>query len=101
MYNSAYCLIYPSSYEGFGIPVIEAMRAGCPVVAVNTSSIPEVAGNAGLLVDNPDCNELVYALLTIDKNRQQLINAGFTQAAKFSWNKCFNETQKVYDELSK
>lgn len=98
-YNKAYALLYPSSYEGFGIPIIEAMRAGCPVIAVNTSSIPEVAGNAALLVDRPSATEFSQALQEIPDRRQQLVMAGFEQAAKFSWERCFQETLAIYKEL--
>ncbi|MEZ9718570.1 glycosyltransferase family 4 protein [Vibrio cyclitrophicus] len=98
-YNRAHALIYPSSYEGFGIPVIEAMRSGCPVVAVNVSSIPEVAGNAAILTEYSDAKLFKEALLKVSETREELINAGLEQAAKFSWDKCFQETLQVYEEL--
>ncbi|HCB1824074.1 glycosyltransferase [Citrobacter amalonaticus] len=102
-YNQSYALLYPSSYEGFGIPVIEAMRAGCPVIASNTSSIPEVAGDAAILVNSLSADSLRDALtqLTSRPRREQLISDGFKQAEKFSWNRCFQETLAVYNELIK
>jgi len=98
-YNYAYALLYPSSYEGFGIPIIEAMRAGCPVIAVNVSSIPEVAGDAAILVDSPSSLAFSDALKKVAGQRQQLVAAGLSQATKFSWERCFNETLAVYNEL--
>lgn len=98
-YNSAYALLYPSSYEGFGIPIIEAMRAGCPVIAVNVSSIPEVAGDAAILVDSPSSLAFSDALRKVAEQRQQMVVAGLSQATKFSWERCFNETLAVYNEL--
>lgn len=99
VYNRAYALLYPSSYEGFGIPIIEAMRAGCPVVAVNASSIPEVAGNAAILTDYADAELFSNALLSVSEEREALVIAGLEQAKKFSWDKCFRETLQVYNEL--
>lgn len=101
-YNRSLCLVYPSLYEGFGIPVLEAMRARCPVIAVNTSSMPEVAGNAALLVDHGHPEEIRSAIeeLGNDEKRQELINLGLQQALKFSWDKTFLNTVKVYENLS-
>jgi mannosyltransferase len=101
LYNGAFCLVYPSSYEGFGIPVLEAMRAGCPVVSTNLSSIPEVAGDAALLVDEVCVDKLAEKIRQLESPnlRDDIIQKGFNQAGKFSWDKCFAETYAFYQEL--
>jgi glycosyltransferase involved in cell wall biosynthesis len=90
LYNLADICVYPSLYEGFGLPVLEAMHCGCPVVASNASSIPEVAGNAAVLIDPLDTNavaEAVYQVLIDRQFREKLIWLGFRQAEKFSWDR--------------
>ena len=88
-YSGAVALIYPSKYEGFGLPLVEAMACGCPVITCPNASIPEVAGNAALYVDDKDVQGLLTALGEVQKPevRQELIVKGFEQANKFSWSK--------------
>jgi mannosyltransferase len=95
-YNGAVCLLYPSLYEGFGIPPLEAMQAGCPFVAINKSSIPEVAGDAGILIDGSEPQLLSDAIRECIARRSELRARGLAQAAKFSWQKTFLETQAIY-----
>lgn len=101
LYNGALALIYPSQYEGFGIPVVEAMRAGCPVIARNTSSIPEVAGDAAILLDNCSTPEFLAALNAVSQaeNRAKFRHLGFHQGRKFSWDECYELTSGVYRDL--
>ena len=96
LYNQSVLLLYPSSYEGFGIPIIEAMKAGCPVVALNGSSIPEVAGNAALLVNESTIDEYYWGIQEILKNRDYYVKLGFLNATRFSWDKTYLETIKLY-----
>lgn len=100
-YNQSLCLVYPSRYEGFGIPILEAMQAGCPVVAVDCSSIPEVAGDAALLVDKGEPDELRAAVLALfsEPLRSALIHKGLVQSAGFTWDRTAQQTIAVYKEL--
>ena len=94
LYTAATVVWYPSRYEGFGLPVVEAMACGASVVASDSSSIPEIAGEAGLLVDpsNPtDHANAISGLLTDDRARQQQAVLGRERAAKFTWSACADE----------
>lgn len=86
-YSGAVALVYPSKYEGFGLPVLEAMACGCPVITCPNASIPEVAGKAALYVKDDDVEGLAEALCDVQKPhvRQLLMIAGLEQAKKFSW----------------
>jgi len=101
VYNSVKCLVYPSSYEGFGIPVLEAQRAGCPVIALNASSIPEVIGVTPLLMQELTKEELLgkLALLEDLEVRQHLVDAGLANAEKFSWDAAYEQYRALYEQL--
>ena len=102
--NAANLLVFPSLYEGFGIPPLEAMACGTPVVASNTSSIPEVVGDAALLFDPYNIKEMTKAInraLTDVKLRNKLRKRGFERIKQFSWEKAARETLQVYKEVYK
>jgi glycosyltransferase involved in cell wall biosynthesis len=95
LYSSAGVLAFPSLYEGFGLPALEAMACGTPIVAANRSSLPEVCGDAAVLVDPLDTVSIANAielLLTNEAFRQELIARGFARASKFRWHECAAQT---------
>lgn len=98
-YNGAYCLMYPSAYEGFGIPVVEAQRTGCPIIAMNSSSIPEVMGDTSFLLNECTKEEIQNRLqqLCDKKFREKLISKGKEKARLFTWDAMFDAVKKLYD----
>lgn len=103
LYSHAAAFVYPSLYEGFGIPPIEAMRLGCPVVCSNAGSIPEVVGDAGQYFDPTSSESLAAAILLVVTNQslsEQLVAAGQQRSQLFSWDKCAAETYAVYQKLN-
>lgn len=99
-YNLADVFVYPSLYEGFGLPPLEAMACGCPVITSNTSSLPEVVGDAGIMVNPYDVEGLVkamYEVLTNESLRKELSRKSLQRAKLFSWRKTAEETWKVYE----
>ncbi len=101
-YSRADVFVYPSHYEGFGLPVLEAMTLGAPVVTSSTSSLPEVAGDAALLVNPSDVEEQAHAILQIisdSKFRNDLITKGKARATLFSWDRTARETLEVYKSI--
>jgi len=102
IYSGATVFVYPSLYEGFGLPVLEAMACGTPVITSNVSSLPEVSGSAAILVDPYNIDEISEAMRRVvqDKNLQQeLIDKGLEQVKKFSFNKMAKETFIIYEQL--
>ncbi|SFE32990.1 Glycosyltransferase involved in cell wall bisynthesis [Thermoanaerobacter thermohydrosulfuricus] len=102
LYSAARCLVYPSLYEGFGLPPLEAMACGCPVITSNTSSLPEVVGDAGIMVNPYNVGEIAEAIdlvLSNENLRKEMIEKGLKQAQKFSWGKTAEEIYKVIKEI--
>lgn len=98
LYGAAQAFVFPSLYEGFGFPIAEAMACGCPVITSNVSSMPEVAGDAALLVEPRDVDAIRGAMQTViaePEQRSRMISAGLRQAGQFSWRRCAEETLAV------
>jgi glycosyltransferase involved in cell wall biosynthesis len=103
VYSAAGVLAFPSLYEGFGLPVVEAMACACPVVASDRASLPEVVGEAGLLVPPEDASVLAEALLRVLSDaelRSDLVRRGLERARSFSWCKAAAETLAVYRRVA-
>lgn len=99
LYSGAIGFVFPSLYEGFGLPVLEAMQCGCPVIASNTSSLPEVVADAGMLVNPNDQNELSYAMLALYSNdslSDKLREKGIWRANSYSWKKTATQLNQLY-----
>ena len=101
LYSEADVFVYPSLYEGFGLPVLEAMACGCPVITSNVSSLPEVAGDAAILVDPHDPKAIARAIIAVlkdDELKRELSKRGVEQAKKFSWEKTAQDFLEVFDK---
>lgn len=102
LYSGAAALVYPSLYEGFGLPVLEAFACNCPVIASNSSSLPEVVGEAGLLVNPYSVEQIMAAMLKLTSNqnlRDNLIEEGSIRASKFTWDECAKKTLALIENL--
>ena len=101
-YSSAECFILPSLYEGFGLPPLEAMACGCPVIVSNRASLPEVTGEAAVKVDPLRTYSIASALevvLTDERLKRELVSKGLERARQFSWEKAARETMEVYQSV--
>jgi len=101
LYSGAVSLVYPSLYEGFGLPPLEAMQCGCPVITSNVSSLPEVVGNAAILVDPLSVEEIAAAMTEVASRpglSAKMAVQGISQAARFTWSRCAELTLAAYDK---
>lgn len=104
LYKNALCFAFPSLYEGFGLPVLEAMKMNCPVVTSNVSSMPEAGGDGALYVDPNDVEDIAQKLdqiVSSPKLRQQMIEKGKEQVKKFSWEKTAQQTLAILKEVAR
>ncbi|MCL2597354.1 MAG: glycosyltransferase family 4 protein [Paludibacter sp.] len=101
LYAGAYCLLYLSLYEGFGIPVLEAQKSGCPIITLNASSVVEIIGNQQLVVKKNTVDEIVEKinLLKNSQLRHHIIEAGFQNAKKYTWDNMYRQVSKLYENI--
>jgi glycosyltransferase involved in cell wall biosynthesis len=101
IYNCADVFVYPTLYEGFGIPPLESMACGVPVISTAVSSIPEVLGDAALLVnpyETAELTEAIYSVITDEKLRRRLISKGFDRVKQYNWANVGQQIIKIYNE---
>lgn len=103
VYSGAVALVYPSLYEGFGLPILEAMQSGCPVITCQNSSLPEVAGSAALYVGEQNVEEMLQALQAVQQPevREYLVKRGVQRAARFSWQDSAGRLVQLIEEVER
>lgn len=104
LYSGALCFVYPSYFEGFGLPPLEAMKCGTPVVVGNATSLPEVVGYAGLKVDPFDVSAIATAIGELINNsqlRRELSAKGLKQAELFDWQNTARQTLAIYEQVAR
>ena len=99
LYNSAQLLLYPSLYEGFGLPILDAQACGCPVVTSNVSAMPEVARKGAILVDPYSTEDIIRGISEVREVREKLIKRGLENVKRFSWEKAAQQTAQIYRTL--
>ena len=102
LYSNAVCFVFPSLYEGFGIPPLEAMSCGCPIAVSNIASLPEVCRDAALYFDPLDMEDIAAKILKVVQNndiKKTLIRKGFNQVKKYSWEKSANKLINVINKM--
>jgi len=102
LYKNALVFVFPSLYEGFGLPILEAFNCGCPVAASNRGSLPEIAGNAAAYFNPEDISSITDAINNIiadDGTKEKMKKNGFEQLKKFSWEKTAEKTLDVYNSI--
>ena len=100
LYSGARALVYPSLYEGFGLPILEAFACDCPVVTSYTGSMAEIAGGAAILVDPEDVSSIAQGIVRAVSKRRYYVSKGQKRAKDFSWKRAAEETLKVYNEVA-
>ena len=103
LYSAAKMAVVPSFYEGFGLPCLEAMACGTPLICSNTSSMPEVVGDAALMVSPNEPEEMAEAMVRLATNEQlaeELVCEGRERAAEFTWQRCAEQTYRVYESAA-
>ena len=104
LFDGAFCFCFPSRFEGFGLPILEAQQQGVPVMTANNSAIPEVAGDAAILVDPMDVDAIAEAMLRLSQDerlRAELIAKGHENVKRFSWEKAARETLAVLERAAR
>jgi len=102
VYNLARVSVYPTHYEGFGLPALESMACGTPVITTEVSSLPEIVGDAGILIPSGDESALLHAMVEVLNNttlHQQLSIEGLKRSKQFTWQRTARETMKVYQTV--
>lgn len=100
LYRGARCLVFPSLYEGFGLPILEAMACGTPVVTSEAGSMAEVAGGAAVLVDPREPEAIAAGIVTAERDRDRLVAAGLERAAEFTWATAADRIEEIWRELA-
>ncbi len=102
LYQKAIAFVFPSLYEGFGIPILEAFSCGCPVIASDASSLPEVAGDAAIYFNPKDKLSILDSIQQVIYKkdlRKQLLNKGYQRIKQFTWKKTAHQTKKLYEGI--